>query len=202
MKIVLFTIIWHLSNTIHIGEFKPIVLGNPNIKVEGKDSSIYFNGVNDGLVIPTVPIKGWSNFSIEVLFKPDNDGPPTPRFIHIEDSASNRVTVELRLTKNGQWYLDGFLKNGSTKKGLTLIDSNKLHPTGKWFWAALVYEGKKMSTYINGQKELEGEIDFPPMIKGNMSLGMRLNKVDWFKGQLREIRFHSEAIDAKDLQHF
>ena len=196
------TITWHLRSTTHIGEFSPTIFGNPVLKVEGKDSSIYFNGVNDGLVIPAIPIEGWSAFTIEVLFKPVGDGPTAPRFIHMEDSASNRVTIELRLTKNEQWYLDGFLKNGKTKKGLTLIDSTKLHPANQWHWAALVYDGHKMFTYIDGQKELEGEIDFPPMIKGNMALGMRLNKVDWFKGQLKEIRFHPGTVEPKDLQHF
>ena len=32
--------------------------------------------------------------------------------------------------------------------------------------------------------------------KGNISLGVRLNKVNWFKGQIREIRFHSEVLDG------
>jgi hypothetical protein len=82
------------------------------------------------------------------------------------------------------------LKNGKTNKGFTLIDSTKLHPVNKWYWAALVYDGKKMRSYINGQKELEGELDFPAMTKGKISLGVRLNKVNWFKGQIREIRFH------------
>lgn len=41
--------------------------------------------------------------------------------------------------------------------------------------------GKKMSHYINAVKELEGEIEFSPMNTGQISLGMRLNKVNWFK---------------------
>jgi hypothetical protein len=196
------TITWHLKDREHIGKFSPAVLGNPVVKVEGKDSAIYFNGINDGLVIPAIPIEGWSAFTIEVLFKPDSDGPTAPRFIHAEDTSLNRVTLELRLTKDNQWYFDGFLKNGKTNKGVTLIDSTKLHPANRWNWAALIYDGKKMYSYINGQKELEGDIDFPPMMKGNISLGVRLNKVNWFKGQIREIRFHPEALQAKSLQHF
>ena len=193
---------WYLKDTRYIGSFNPIVLGNPTVKVEGKDSSIYFNGINDGLVIPTIPIEGWPKFTIEVLFNPDGDGSSAPRFIHFEDSNANRGTLELRLTKNGQWYFDGFLKNGKTNKGLALIDSTKLHPTNRWYWAALIYDGQKMYSYINAQKELEGEIDFPPMTKGNISLGVRLNKVNWFKGQIREIRFYPEALQEKNLQHF
>ena len=195
-------ITWLLSNPKLVGGFSPIILGNPVIKTEGKDSSIYFNGTDDGLIIPTIPIEGWSKFTIEVLFKPDGNGGKAPRFIHFEDTAFNRGTFELRLTNDEQWYFDGFLKNGKTNKGLTLIDSAKLHPVNKWFWAAVVYDGKKMYSYINGQRELEGEIDFPQMTKGNISLGVRLNKVNWFKGQIREIRFHPVVLDQKALQQF
>jgi hypothetical protein len=196
------TITWQLDNTSLIGGFKPATLGNPAIKEEGKNKSIYFNGVNDGLVVPSIPITGWSAFTIEVSFKPDGDGTPAPRFIHFEDTALNRGTFELRLTKDGQWYFDGFLKNGKTNKGLALIDSTQLHPVNKWYWAALAYDGKKMYSYINGKKELEGVLDFPPMTKGNFSLGVRLNKVNWFKGQISEIRFHSSKLEAEKLQRY
>lgn len=195
-------VIWKIHDPNLVGGFRPVVLGNPAMRIEQKDSSLYFNGINDGLVIPTIPIEGWARFTIEVLFKPDGDAPSAPRFIHFEDTARNRGTFELRLTKQGQWYFDGFLKNGKTNKGLTLIDSTRLHPANEWYWAALVYDGKKMYSYINGQKELEGEIDFPPMTKGNISLGARLNKVNWFKGEIREIRFHQGELDEKALKHF
>ena len=184
---------WDLNNTKQIGGFNPVVLGNPVVKVEGKDSAIYFNGISDGLVFPEIPVEGWSKFTIEVLFKPDSDGPTAPRFMHFEDSAMNRGTLELRLTK-GQWYLDGFLKNGKTKKGVTLIDSTKLHPADSWHRAALVFDGKKMYTYIDGNKELESDVDFPVVTKGSLALGVRLNKKDWFKGQIRKVNFYNSAI--------
>ncbi len=59
-----------------------------------------------------------------------------------------------------------------------------------------------MYSYLNGQNEPEGEIDFPPMTTGNISHGVRLNKVNWFKGQIGEVRFHSVKLDAKSLQRF
>jgi hypothetical protein len=191
---------WSLKNTGRIGGYNTTVLGNPVLKFEGKDTAIFFNGIKDGLVIPAIPIEGWQKFTIEVLFKPDSDGPVAPRFIHFEDTLKNRGTFELRLTRDAQWYFDGFLKNGRTNKGVTLIDSTRLHPTDQWYWAALVYDGKKMYSYINGKKELEGEMDFPPMTRGDFSLGVRLNKVNWFKGQIRKILFHSEVIAPKKLQ--
>ncbi len=196
------TTTWKLKDPNLIGGYKPVMLGTPSIQVEGRDSAIFFNGINDGLVIPTIPIEAWPKFTIEVLFNPGGDGSTDPRFIHYEDTALNRGTFELRLTKDGKWYLDAFLKNGKTNKGLALIDSTKLHPVNKWYWAALVYDGKKMRSYINGQKELEGELDFPAMTKGKIAFGVRLNKINWFRGQIREIRFHPVVLDATGTHLF
>lgn len=196
------TLTWKLKNIHCIGNVKTEILGNPIIETEGRDTSIYFNGIDDGLIVPEIPIKGWSVFTIEVLFKPDSDGPIAPRFIHFRDTAFRRGTFEIRLTNKKQWYLDTFLKNGKTDRGLALIDSTKLHPADQWFWVAMEYDGKKMTSFVNGKKELEDEFNFSAMTKGNISLGVRLNKVDWFKGQIKEIRFHSEVLQPQGLQHF
>jgi hypothetical protein len=64
------------------------------------------------------------------------------------------------------------------------------------------YDGKKMTSFVNGKKELEGELNLSAMTDGKISLGVRLNKVDWFKGQIKEIRFHPEALQPQSLQHF
>ncbi len=194
------TVTWKLKATNKVGAYKPVVLGNPLIVKDPSGTSLSFNGVNDGLVIQKIPIEGWPRFTIEVLFKPDGDGPVAPRFIHFQDKELNRGTFEIRLTPKGQWYMDTFLKNGKTDMGLTLIDSTKLHPTDKWYWVALVYDGKKMSSYVNRKKELEGKIDFPPMTIGDISIGVRLNKVNWFKGLIREIRFHPQALNTLAMQ--
>jgi len=196
------TVTWELKNIHCIGGLKTEILGNPLIETDGKDTSIDFNGIDDGLIVPDIPIKGWSVFTIEVLFKPDGDGPIAPRFIHFEDTAFRRGTFEIRLTNKKQWYLDAFLKNGKTDRGLALIDSTKLHPADQSFWVAMEYDGKKMTSFVNGKKELEGKFNFSAMTKGNISLGVRLNKVDWFKGQIKEIRFHPEALKSQGLQHF
>jgi hypothetical protein len=195
------TIVWRLEDTNAVGGYKPVVLGNPISISERNNKYLSFNGVNDGLIIPKIPIEGWKQFTIEVLFKPSSDGPVAPRFIHFEDKDLNRGTFEARITLQGKWYMDTFLKNGKTNKGLTLIDSTKLYDCNSWYWAAMVYDGKKMSSYINGKKELEGDIDFPATTNGNISFGVRLNKVNWFKGAIKEVRFHRAALDALKLQH-
>lgn len=194
------TITWKIQDPKRIGDFKPTILGNPLITRDATGTALSFNGVNDGLVIPTIPIEGWTRFTIEVLFNPAADGPTDPRFIHFQDKDLNRGTFEVRVTPKGSWYLDAFLKNGKTSEGLTLIDSTRLHATNKWYWAAMVYDGKKMTSYVNAVQELEGNMNFVPMTTGEISIGVRLNKVNWFKGQIREIRFHPAALDQLALQ--
>jgi hypothetical protein len=105
-------ITWKLNNLNLIGNTKPEVLGKPVVINDNGHESLAFNGMNDGLVVTNVPIEGWKQFTIEVLFKPDGDGPAAPRFIHIQDKDGSRVTFELRLNENKQWFLDTFLKNG------------------------------------------------------------------------------------------
>lgn len=194
------TITWKLQNPKLVGNFHPVILGNPLVIKDDSGTSLSFNGINDGLIIPKIPIEGWTRFTIEVLFKPAGDGPAAPRFIHFQDTAANRGTVEIRVTSTGNWYLDTFLKNGKTDEGLTLIDSTKQHAGDQWYWAALVYDGRKMTSYVNAAKELEGDVNFVPMTTGQISLGVRLNKVNWFKGLISEIRFNPAALDPSALQ--
>lgn len=194
------TIVWKMDKLNRIGGYKPFVIGNPVIIKDKAGKSLSFNGVNDGLIIQKIPIQGWPKFTIEVLFKPDGDGPAAPRFIHFEDKELNRGTLEARITPGKLWYLDTFLKNGTTGKGLTLINSNLLHPTDQWYWIALSYDGNKMTSYVNGVKELEGHSNFTALNSGEISIGVRLNKINWFKGLIREIRFHPEALSPSALQ--
>jgi hypothetical protein len=49
-------------------------------------------------------------------------------------------------------------------------------------------------------KELEGNVTIPPMDAGRISLGVRQNKVYWFKGGIREVRFSPAALAPAELQ--
>ena len=109
--------------------------------------------------------------------------------------------IETRLDGKGSWWLDTFITtNPPPDIGVTLADSKQIHPTGKWYWAALRYDGETMSHYVNGRKELEKRASFAPFAQGKTSLGVRQNKVFWFKGAIREVRFHREAVAVEKLQ--
>lgn len=185
-------IVWPLTSLSTIGGHTPQVLGNPRVVTEGGRTAICFDGRHDGLLLPMNPIEGWPRFTIEVTFRPDADGPAEQRFLHIEDDAGRRALLETRVNDDGAWALDTFL-HASQAERLTLLDRAIVQPTDRWYRVALVYDGRTMSHRVDGRKQLEGAVVFPPMSAGRVSLGVRQNLVHWFKGCIAEVRFRPRA---------
>lgn len=188
--------VWTLRDVTRVGSHVAEVVGAP--KFAGADDAIVFDGKGDGLFVPANPLAGWSAFTIEVRFKPDGSGSEEQRFLHLEDDLKHRVLIETRV-RDRQWSLDTFLFQDAEHR-LTLLDRTKLHPTDRWYWVALVYDGAKMSHYVNGELELTGAVEFTPMTTGRTSIGVRQNHVSWFKGAIAEVRFTPEALPANRLQ--
>lgn len=193
------TIRWSLEQADLIGGHTTTVLGQPVIRPAPHGPALYFNGTTDGLFVPVNPLDGWAHFTVQVLFQPTEGGLAEQRFVHIQDPTGWRVMIETRLDGQGRWWLDTFLGNGRNIKQ-PLIDPQRVHPTNQWYWVALTYDGKRMTHFVNGEAELSAEVNFGPMGAGSISLGVRQNKVYWFKGGIREIRFTPRALPATELQ--
>ena len=184
--------IWRLDNLTRIGGHSVTVMGAPRIVTTDIGPAAEFNGSSDGLLIETNPIAGLEQFTLDVVFQPADDGQEEQRFLHIEESGTgNRALVELRMNPGGTWSLDTYLRTGET--GLTLLDRGLTHPASRWHVATLVYDGKMMAHHINGARELSGEIAFSPLKDGRTSIGVRQNRVSWFKGRIHSIRFTRHA---------
>jgi hypothetical protein len=192
-------VVWTLDNTESIGGHRPRLLGAPQITSAATGGpALQFNGKTTGLILPVNPLRGFSKFTIEILFRPDPDGAPAQRFVHIQDERDSRVMIETRLLSSQSWTLDTYLHSGDSSR--PLLDRARRHPTGRWAWVALVYDGKTMSDYVNGVKELAGPVNFAAMADGRMSLGVRLNRVYWFKGSIKEVRFSPVPLNPNDLR--
>ena len=191
--------VWRLDQTARVGGHATEVLGAPRVVPGADGPAVFFDGTSDGLFIPANPLTGLAQFTIEVLFYPAADGPAEQRFLHVQDGPGTRVLIETRVA-NGTWALDTFLSHPATGAKLALLDTAKRHLADRWTWVALVYDGRRMAHYIDGVKELEGEVAFPVMAAGQVSLGVRQNKIYWFKGGIREVRWHARAIKAEELQ--
>ncbi|HZP59170.1 MAG TPA: LamG domain-containing protein [Opitutaceae bacterium] len=192
-------VVWRLDNTALIGGLNPEVLGSPRVvKDETQGAVISFDGAHDALVVPVNPIAGWPQFTIEVLLKPDPVGPAEQRFFHIAtDNPKNRALLETRIRPGGQWCLDAYL--GSNGVSQPQIDWKALHPAGRWYWAAMTCDGKRLAHYVNGHEEGTGAFDYAPLAPGKTSIGVRMNRVYWFKGCIAEIRFYPAALAPTEL---
>jgi len=193
------TTVWTLRNLGKVAGLPTEVIGAPGVTSSGADAGFVFDGRADGVFVPNNPLEGWSAFTIEVRFKPDGTGSEEQRFLHIEDGRKQRVLLETRVTPDKQWALDTFLFQDAGHR-LTLLDRKLLHPTDRWYWVALVYDGRRMSHYIDGVLELEGEVAFAPMTAGRTSIGVRQNRVSWFKGTIAESRFTPAALPPSRLR--
>jgi hypothetical protein len=181
-----------------------ILSGNSDIRITGNPKTIdckygkalSFNGSTDGLFLGQMPLAGLNQFTIEAIIRPESGGNFEQRFLHCGEIQGGRLLLELRSTQT-DWYFDAFIKSGDQQK--TLIDSNLLHPLDQWYHLAFVVDGGKLTTYINGKKELEGEIVLAPLQSGTTSIGVRLNERSWFKGSIYKIRITPEALKQNNF---
>lgn len=192
------SVVWKINNLKKIGGNNVTVLGNPQIIETEKGKAILFDGVDDGIVIDNNPVYGWREFTIEAVFRPDGGGAKEQRWFHIEDeeNAESRALLETRLVGD-EWFADTFIKSGENR--LPLFAENFKHPLGLWYTIALVFDGKEMRHYVNGRLELAGNLTIKPLGRGKTSIGVRMNKVYWFKGAVRETRFTNRALAADEL---
>jgi hypothetical protein len=185
-------VVWNIDNLESIAGHAVTVVGSPKVIDAPKGKAVQFSGDGDALFLDAGPLRGWPEFTWEVLFRPDADGLGEQRFFHIQEIASqNRVMYETRLFGD-RWFLDTFIKSGDSEQPLGTTDF--LHPVGRWFHAALVCDGESMAHYVDGVREFLKPIRFAPMDEARVSIGCRINQVCWFKGAVRMARFSPRAL--------
>jgi len=196
-----YPVIWNLDNLNKIGGFPVEVLGDPEIIETEGGKAIYFDGVDDGLLVMGSPVEGASAFTVEVVFRPDSSWPDNAeqRFVHIQnpDYADRRIMIETRLTPDNKWFLDSFIRSESSTRPQLAKDFK--HELGKWQHAAVVYENGIMKHYVNGKLEMSGEVIYLPINNANVSLGVRMNKVFWFKGAIRTLKVTNRALPPNEF---
>jgi len=187
------SIVWDVDNLESIGGYEITVLGTPQVIETSDGKALEFNGAGDGLIIEALPLAGAEAFTLEIIFRPDPGGLAAPRLLHMQEQGSkHRVLIETRLTDDGLWYLDTYVN--SAKDSHTIIDTQKTHPMGEWYNATLVCSGWQMRHYVNGVEEMSAPLVLAPLGNGKTSIGVRMNKICWFKGAIRKIRFTPNVI--------
>ena len=75
----------------------------------------------------------------------------------------------------------------------------KLHPIGQWYHVSDVYDGKMFRSYVNGELQGEAELAYKPQGPGAASVGVRINKVNYFHGAIAKARFTNKALTPAEF---
>jgi len=189
--------VWELDNLEALAGYALEVSGRPLVVDCPYGKAIEFDGRKDAVFIDANPLAGLESFTVELVFRPDAGGLAEQRFFHLGEADGDRVLFETRLTDDGHWYLDTFISSGASV--CPLLNEGILHPVGEWYHLALTCDGREETNFVNGVKEASGAIDFASMEGGRTSLGVRLNRVCWFKGAIGRIRFSPEVLTPEEF---
>lgn len=201
-------VVWNIDNLSNIAGNKVVVNGNPQIVETDLGLSVAFDGVGDRLLINGNPLQNATEFTIELIFKPNLSNPKQrPRLIHITapiDSVSETaqaITLECRYTKNKKWYADTFIRN-KTQSRLVLCDSTKLHDLETWVNLTISYKDGVMKQYVNGVEELSGNVIYGGLSPNAIvSVGARMNHASklYFDGIIAKLIFTLKALEPIEL---
>ena len=189
---------WNLSSMDSVGGHETEIVGSPRLIATDTGRAVEFDGVGDALVVDTNPVMGFEAFTAEVIFQPYPGGLFAQRFFHVQEGDSdNRLLFETRLTDDGEWFLDTCLQAGA--EGQVLFAEDFVHAIGPWYHAAVVVSDGWFRHYVDGELELETEIAFTPLGQGKPCVGVRINRVCWYKGAMRTARFSSRALEPHEF---
>lgn len=190
---------WLLANLLREKSSKVEISGKPQIVASPYGEAVSFNGIDDAIFLNELPLQSLQEFTVEMIFNPDVTGSFEQRILHIGESKADRMLLEIRAV-NSNWYFDGYACSGTNKKAL--IDEKLVHPLGKWYHVAFVVTPNSLTTYVNGKQELEESFSFLPIKTGQTSIGVRINKLNWFKGAIYKIRITPRQINPIDFMNF
>lgn len=193
--------VWTFDRLDRIGGHAATVAGHPRVIDTRLGKAIEFNGVDDGLFIDVHPLAGAAAFTWEAIFRPDG-GNAEQRWFHLEENpatgldSNNRMLFEIRVV-DGRWCLDAFDKSSTGQKAL--LNREHLHDLGQWRHVAAVYDGKEFRSYVDGALDGSARIHLAPQGPGRTAVGVRMNKVYYFKGAVRMAKFTRRALEPSEF---
>jgi len=195
--------VWRFDQIGTLGGHPVTVLGHPRVIESPYGKAVEFNGVDDALLVGAHPLAGVSAFTWEVIFRPDADGATAQRFFHLQEQdpqtgkdTSNRMLFEMRIV-DGQWCLDSFAMTAGER--LTLLNCKLRHPLGQWYRVTAVYDGKELRNYVDGELQGAGDLKLGPQLAGHSSIGVRIDKRDYFKGAILMARMTRRALPVEQF---
>ena len=195
--------VWTFDRLDKIGGLRTTVVGHPHVIKTPLGKAVQFNGVDDALFIPEHPLAGAETFTFEAIFRPERGGAPEQRWFHLAEQdpktgqdTDTRFLFEIRVIGD-QWCLDAFVHTPTANQAL--MYRNLLHPLDVWHQVAMVYDGQEFRSYVNGVLQGKAAIHFSPEGPGHTSVGVRINKMFYFKGSVRQARFTRKALTPAEF---
>ena len=196
------TAVWTFDRLENIGGHRTAVLGRPRVIDSPVGKAVEFDGVRDALFIDNHPLAGAGTFAWEAIFRPDG-GQTEQRWFHLSEQdpktgadTDNRMLFEIRVVGD-RWCLDSYNQSGTENK--TLLNRKALHPLGAWYHVATVYDGQELRNYVDGVLEGAARLHLAPHGPGHTSVGVRINKVFYFKGAVHLARFTRKALSPSEF---
>jgi hypothetical protein len=190
--------VWTFDRIDRIGGIPTTILGHPHVIHTPLGNSVQFNGINDALFIGEHPLAGAEIFTFEAIFRPEQGGAPEQRWFHLAEQdprtgsdTDTRFLFEIRVIGEN-WCLDAFVHTPTAN--VVLLNRQLLHRLDSWYHVAMVYDGTEFRSYVNGVLEGKATVHLEPQGPGHSSVGVRMNKVNYFKGSVRQARFSRRVL--------
>jgi hypothetical protein len=71
---------WQIDNLSLVGSYPVTVRGDPRVIDTPAGPAVEFDGVGDAIFLATHPLEGMSEFTVEIVFRPDAHGAREQRF--------------------------------------------------------------------------------------------------------------------------
>jgi hypothetical protein len=195
--------IWNFDRLDQIGGVSTQVLGHPRVVDSAVGKAIQFNGSDDALYINEHPLAGIRVFTWEAIFSPESGGAYEQRWFHLAEQnpisgadTDTRFLFEIRATEK-EWSLDAFVHTPIANQ--PILNLEKRYPLDTWHAVAMVYDGKTFSSYVDSELQGSADIRFDPEGPGHTSVGVRINKVNFFKGSVHMARFTPIALSISEF---
>ena len=189
--------VWKFDSITQLGGHAVTAEGHPQVIDTPAGKAVQFGGVEDALFLNVHPLAGAETFTWEVIFRPDVGGAAQQRFFHFQENGTDsRMLFEIRVIE-GKWCLDSFAMSGTESKAL--MDLEKLHSLGVWHHVAAVYDGREYRNYVDGVLEGAAELHLAPQGAGQTSVGVRINRRDYFKGAVLTARMTNRALSPSEF---
>ncbi|MDG2521826.1 LamG domain-containing protein [Caulobacter segnis] len=197
--------VWRFDNLKSVGGNALRIEGAPTLVAGPSGKAVKFDGVDDALFIGEHPLAGAKTFTFEAVFRPDG-GAFEQRWFHLESDenppvepgrGTTRILFEIRVLED-RWYLDAFMRGPGYNKPMLVPE--KLHPIGKWAHVAQTYDGAMYRSYVNGVLQMEAPVTFTPQGPGSASVGVRMNRVNYFNGAVHSARFTYAALQPSQFK--